>query len=86
MELSDIQRVVNIGPWVKDTFKEGDWVKINMARFVKPKVKKSIKDGSEFDTTELDFYIPLVTFGGADYLIIDQGDVEYFWPKEVYKG
>lgn len=81
-ELSDIQQVIKIGPWVKDTFNEGDWVKINYKRFVRPKANKSIKDGNEYNSTDLDYYIPLVSFAGDDYLEIDQGDVEYYWPKD----
>ena len=70
----------------KVSFGEGDWVKINMARFVKPKHNKSsIKDGSDFDETTLEFYIPVVTFGGEDYLEIDQGDIEYWWDKDTIK-
>lgn len=69
----------------KVSFGEGDWVKINMARFVKPKNKKSVMDGSDFDETTLDFYIPVVTFNGQDYLEIDQGDIEYWWPAETIK-
>jgi hypothetical protein len=96
-ELSQYQRVIKAGPWVptyeknpdgtktKVSFGEGDWVKINMARFVKPKNKKSVMDGSDFDETTLDFYIPVVTFGGEDYLEIDQGDVEYWWEKDTVK-
>ena len=100
-ELSMYQRVVKAGPWVptyadsldengkpkrtKVSFGEGDWVKINMQRFVRPKNKKSVMDGSDFDETTLDFYIPVVTFGGEDYLEIDQGDVEYWWPAETIK-
>jgi hypothetical protein len=104
-ELSDVQRVIRVGPYVKtydDTpeavvyldgtnkpaevqpkkkvsFGEGDWVKINMHRFVRPKSVKSLKDGSEFDETKLDYFIPVVTFNGEDYLEVDQGDVEYWW-------
>ena len=97
-ELSPIQRVVKVGPYVKTyertpseksggpymenvkvSFGEGDWVKINMSRFVRPKSTNSLKDGNQFDETKLDFYIPIVTFGGDDYLEIDQGDIEYYW-------
>jgi hypothetical protein len=98
-ELSEIQRVIKVGPYVrtyeavspsisssptrKVSFGEGDWVKINFTRFVKPKSRQSLKDGNEFDETMLDFYIPIVEFAGDQYLEIDQGDVEYWWDKEV---
>lgn len=100
-ELSMYQRVVKCGPWVptytdslgedgkplktKTGYGEGDWVKINMQRFVRPKNKKSVMDGSDFDETTLDYFIPVVTFGGEDYLEIDQGDVEYWWDKDSVK-
>ena len=81
-ELSDIQLVIKVGPYVQNTFGEGDWVKINYQRFFKPKERKSLKDGNEYSSTDLEFFIPVVTFNSEDYLEIDQGDVEYFWPKD----
>lgn len=89
MELSEIQRVISVGPYVTSgnanipTFGVDDWVKVNFNRFVKPKVRKSVKDGNSFDTSDLEFYIPLATFNNEDYLLIDQGDVEYWWDKTV---
>jgi len=41
-----------------------------------------LKDGNEFSSTDMEFFIPVVTFNGEDYLEIDQGDVEYWWPKD----
>jgi hypothetical protein len=82
-ELSDIQRVIKVGPYVQNTFNEGDWVKINFRRFWKPKEKKSLKDGNEFSTTDMEFFIPVLTFNNEDYLEIDQGDVEYYWDKDT---
>jgi hypothetical protein len=109
--MSDIQKVVAMGPYVKTYerkiratdirynsttiipaeaqlekvgFGVGDWVKINLSRFVRPKNYKSLKDGSQFDETKLEYYIPLVEFGGEEYLEIDQGDVEYWWDESVF--
>ena len=92
-ELSDVQRVVKVGPYVgtynvageKINFGEGDWVKVNYKRFWKPKVKKSIRDGDEYSETDMECYIPLVTFNNEDYLLIDQGDIEYWWNKDAIK-
>lgn len=100
-ELSNYQKVIACGPYVqtysnvsgpngelhkeKTGFGVGDWVKINMARFVRPKNKKSVMDGSDFDETTLDYFIPVVQFNGEDFLEIDQGDVEYWWPEETVK-
>ena len=81
-ELSDIQRVIKIGPYVQNSFGEGDWIKINFGRFFKPKEHKSLKDGNEYSRTDLDFFIPVISLCGEDYLEIDQGDVEYWWPKD----
>lgn len=92
-ELSDIQMVVAAGPYnrvlneagEKVSFDAGDYVKINFQRFWKPKKgnKNSLQDGPTFSDSAVEFYIPVVTIGGADYLEIDTGDVEYWWPKEV---
>lgn len=30
----------------------------------------------------MDFFIPVVTFNNDDYLLIDQGDIEYWWPGD----
>jgi hypothetical protein len=86
-ELSSVQRVIKIGPYIpKDTFGEGDWVKINYKRFWRPKNKKSsLRDGDEMNETTMDLYIPVETFGENDYLIIDQGDIEYWWPGDKPK-
>ena len=90
-ELSDIQMVVAAGPYNKTrdelgnkiSFEPGDYVKINFQRFWKPKGKNSLKDGAMFDDKAVEFYIPVVTLGGCDYLEIDTGDIEYFWDKTV---
>lgn len=92
-ELSDIQMVVAVGPFnrsrdekgEKISFEAGDYVKINFQRFWKPKkgTKNSLQDGPTFSDQAVEFYIPVITIGGADYLEIDMGDVEYYWPKEA---
>lgn len=92
-ELSDIQMVVAAGPFNRSrddqgnkvSFEPGDYVKINFQRFWKPKAKNknSLNDGPMFAESAVEFYIPVVTIGGCDYLEIDTGDIEYWWPKEV---
>ena len=92
-ELSDVQQVVRVGPYVAThnadkvqiNFCEGDWVKVNYKRFWKPKERKSIKDGNEYNATDMECYIPLVTFNKEEYLLIDQGDIEYYWLKDSIK-
>ena len=84
-ELSDIQQVLKIGPYVQNTFGEGDWVKVNYKRFWKPKEKKSLRDGNEYNSTDFEYHIPIVTFNNEDYLLIDQGDIEYYWPADTIK-
>lgn len=82
MELSDIQMVIAVGPWVKDSVSIGDYAKINLSRFVKPKAKTSLRDGNEFSETDLELHILYETFGGNNYLLIDQGDILYWWDGE----
>jgi co-chaperonin GroES (HSP10) len=91
-ELSDIQMVIAAGQFHRSRdengnkvgFEPGDYIKINFQRFWKPKSKKnSLKDEPTFSDTAVEFYIPVVTIGGADYLEIDMGDVEYWWDKSV---
>lgn len=90
-ELSDVQMVVTAGPYNKSrneagekiSFEAGDYVKINFQRFWKPKGKNSLKDGAAFSDTAVEFYIPVVTLGGADYLEIDMGDIEFWWDKQI---
>ena len=92
-ELSDVQRVIKVGPYVgtyntsgeKINFGEGDWVKVNYKRFWRPKDKKSLRDGNEYNETDIEYSIPLVIFNNEEYLLIDQGDVEYFWDKDSIK-
>jgi hypothetical protein len=68
----------------KVSYAPGDYIKINFQRFWKPKSKKnSLRDEPTFSDTAVEFYIPIVTLGGADYLEIDMGDVEYWWDKSV---
>lgn len=67
----------------KISFEPGDYVKINLQRFWKPKGKNSLKDGDTFSETSVEFFIPVVTIGGMDYLEIDMGDIEYWWDKKV---
>lgn len=68
----------------KISFEPGDYVKINLQRFWKPKSKKnSLQDEPAFSDTAVEFYIPVVTIGGMDYLEIDMGDIEYWWDKKV---
>ena len=82
VEVSDIQQIVAIGPWVKELYGVGDYVKINLNRFCSPKSKTSLRDGSEFNETNVEYFIPVETFGGNDYLLIDQGDIVYWWDGE----
>jgi hypothetical protein len=90
-EYSDMQRVVKKGPYALEFNQAGekvgfgvdDWVKINMKRFVHAKDTKSIKDGSEYNSTNIEYFVPVVEFGGEEYFEIDQGDIEYFWPKDT---
>lgn len=92
-ELSDIQMVVACGPYNRSrdeggnkiSFEPGDYVKLNLQRFWKPKKgsKNSLQDGPAFDDRAVEFFIPVVTIGGADYLEVDTGDCEYWWSKEV---
>lgn len=92
-ELSDVQQVIRVGPYVgtfniageKINFGEGDWVKVNYKRFWKPKERKSIKDGNEYNATDMECYIPIVEFNKEQYLLIDQGDIEYYWNKDSIK-
>jgi co-chaperonin GroES (HSP10) len=92
-EYSDIQRVVKKGPYAvefnnagdKISFGEGDWVKINLKRFLKTKDTKSVKDGHEFNSTQIEYYMPVVEFDGEEYFEIDQGDIEYYWLKDAVK-
>ena len=85
MELSDIQMVIAVGPWVKDSVVVGDYAKINLNRFFTPKAKQSLKDGNEYNSAGLEFAIPVETFGGVDYLLIDQGDIQYWWDGSEVK-
>ena len=82
VQVSDIQQIVAIGPWVKELYGVGDYVKINLNRFCSPKSKTSLRDGSEFNETNVEYFIPVETFGGNDYLLIDQGDIVYWWDGE----
>ena len=91
-ELCDIQMVVTAGPYNRSrddngnkiSFEAGDYVKINFQRFWKPKSKKnSVQDEPMFSDSAVEFYIPVVTLGGADYLEIDMGDIEYWWDKSA---
>jgi hypothetical protein len=93
-EYSEIQKVVKTGPYVMQYnadkvavgFGPGDWVKINMKRFIKPKEAKSLKDGNEYNSTHIEYYVPVVVFGGNEYFEIDQGDIEYWWPESSIKN
>lgn len=92
-ELSDVQMVVASGPYnrsrdengEKISFEPGDYVKLNLQRFWKPKKgsNNSLQDGPAFSDSAVEFFIPVVTIGGADYLEVDTGDCEYWWSKEV---
>ena len=92
-ELSDVQMVIASGPYnrsrdemgTKLSFEPGDYVKLNLQRFWKPKKggKNSLQDGPAFSDSAVEFFIPVVTIGGADYLEVDTGDVEYYWDKSV---
>lgn len=76
-DTSNIQQVVAVGSMV-NTFKVGDIVHINPARFGKPKYKEgSLKDGVIENNFMVEYNIPTIEVNGKDYLFIQDRDIDY---------
>lgn len=78
-----IQRVVNVGPMVKD-IKEGDWVFLNPLHYMNRQLIEQ-KNGIEADINEKhmkevygpDYEFPTIILDGVEYLMLFDRDVEY---------
>lgn len=78
-----IQRVVNVGPMVKD-IKEGDWVFLNPLHYMNRQLIEQ-KNSVEADINEKhmkevygpDYEFPTIILDGVEHLLIFDRDVEY---------
>jgi co-chaperonin GroES (HSP10) len=98
VELLDVQTVAEVGLYMKAeaqnkqvTVEPGDIVHINWnsKSFWKPKTTDRFADrmdGSGIQDTErstrMEFSVPMYTFEGVDYLLIDKNDIDFLWKKD----
>jgi hypothetical protein len=77
------------------TVEPGDIVHINWnsKSFWKPKTTDRFADrmdGSGIQDTErstrMEFSVPMYTFEGVDYLLIDKNDIDFLWKKDSLAG
>lgn len=98
VELLDVQEVAEVGLYIKAelqnhqvTVEPGDLVHINFESpsFWKRKTTDKYADrmdGSGIQDTERSsmkvFGVPMYTFNGVDYLLVDKNDIDFIWKKE----
>lgn len=78
-----IQRVINVGPMVKD-IKEGDWVFLNPLHYLNRQLVEQ-KDSVDADINEKhmkeiygpDYEFPTIILDGVEHLMLFDRDVEY---------
>lgn len=78
-----IQRVVNVGPMVRD-IKEGDWVFLNPLHYMnrqlveqKDSVEADIKEKHMKEVYGPDYEFPTIILDGVEHLMLFDRDVEY---------
>ena len=73
-EINPFQKVFRVGPFVKN-IKEGDYVKINFARYTKYKYGEDDIHSELPVKNEKRVFIPEVRIGGESYFHIEENDI-----------
>jgi len=86
-----IQKVVKAGPGATyggnppTKIEVGDVVDINTFNFMKRKTSNSIKQDMDVTKEYHEVDLPIVTFGGKEYMIITDRDILHYWRLEENK-
>ena len=72
-DIKPYQKVFRVGPYVKNV-KEGDYVKINFARYIKRKYTEDDLRSEMPTKNDVQLFIPEVEIDGVKYFHIDEND------------